>query len=256
MNLKEKVLSGQRICGCMGRFVRNPAMVFLAKNAGIDFIMFDLEHGFLNIETVHDMLCMCKSLDMGGFIRATAPGKGNISPYLDAGATGVLMPLTETAEEAQSLVRWSKYADLGTRGFCGGLVPASYATGMSHREVMDYGNSNVLTIAQIETRLGVENAYEIAAVDGVDALFVGPNDLSLSLGIPGDVMNPIEIEAIERVIDACHKYGKAFAILSGPPLIKHFKEYIDIAMLNLADLDLLRNGFKSMKAAFDDCFAE
>ena len=245
MTLKEKLLSGQKIYGCMLRIVRNPAICLLAKAAGLDFIMFDCEHGNYTTETLHDCFIQANSIGLGGFLRATSLSKDNISRPLDQGATGVMVPMTETEEHAQGLVKWSKYAPIGDRGFSAGTGMTAYKPGAAHTQIMEQANNSVISIAQIETKLAVDNAEKIAAVKGVDALLIGPNDLSISLGVPGDLLNPIEIDAIRRVAAACKKQGKAFGIHAGPQLLEKFADELTLVMMQ-TDIDVLISGFKNI----------
>ena len=108
-------------------------------------------------------------------------------------------------------------------------------------------NDRVLTIAQIETALAIENIEEIAATEGVDALIVGPNDLSISLGVPGQLTSDIEVNAIRKVADACHKYGKAFGIHGPESLQEIFADDINLC-IHTTDADMLRNAMKDVKA--------
>ena len=245
MTLKEKLLSGQKIYGSMMRIVRNPAVCLFAKNGGLDFIMFDCEHGNYTAETLHDCFIQGNSIGLGGFLRAACLSKDNISRPLDQGATGVMLPMTETPEQAKELVKWSKYAPIGDRGFCAGTGMMAYKTGISHTQIMELGNKSVISIAQIETRLSVDNAEKIAAVNGIDALLIGPNDLSLSLGVPGDFFNPIEIDAIKHVAAACKKHGKAFGLHAGPQLLEKFADDLTLVMMQ-GDVDVLSAGFKNI----------
>ena len=245
MTLKEKLLSGQKIYGCMLRIVRNPAVCLFAKAAGLDFVMFDCEHGNYTTETLHDCFIQGNSIGLGGFLRATSLSKDNISKPLDQGATGVMVPMTETAEQAQELVKWSKYMPIGDRGYCAGTGMTGYRAGLPHSQVMQQGNNSVVSIAQIETKLAVDNAEKIAAVNGIDALLIGPNDLSISLGIPGDLMNPIEIDAMKHVAAACKKQGKAFGIHAGPQILEKFADDLTLVMMKV-DVDILIEGFKSI----------
>ena len=245
MTLKEKLLSGQKIYGCMLRIVRNPAVCLLAKAAGLDFIMFDCEHGNYTTETLHDCFIQGNSIGLGGFLRATSLSKDNISKPLDQGATGVMVPMTETAEQAQGLAKWSKYAPVGDRGFCAGTGMTAYKTSSSHTQIMELANNSIISIAQIETKLAVDNAEKIAAVNGIDALLIGPNDLSISLGVPGDLMNPVEIDAMRHVAAACKKQGKAFGIHAGPQILEKFADDLTLVMMQ-GDVDILDAGFRNI----------
>jgi 2-keto-3-deoxy-L-rhamnonate aldolase RhmA len=164
---------------------------------------------------------------------------------MDAGASGIMTPMTQTPEEAWDLVKWSKYAPIGERGYGSGVAPVEYRGGIGPAEQMQYGNSRNIAIAQIESKLGVDNAEEIAKIDGIDVLLIGPNDLSITLGIPGEFGNPMEVEAIKHVIGACKKHGKSFGMAAGPQLLKEYADDLNM-IICYGDLYVLRNGFKDI----------
>lgn len=256
MNLKEKLLSGQKIYGSMLRIVRNPAICHIAKNAGLDFVMFDCEHSNFSLETLHDNFVLANSIGLGGFLRAKELSKSSISRPLDSGATGVMVPMTETVEQAKEIVKWSKYGPIGDRGYCSGLAPTAYETeGIKSPYAMETANNSIISIAQIETKLAVDNADKIAAVNGIDVLLIGPNDLSISLGIPGDTMNPIELEAMAHVAAACKKNGKAFGIHAGPKILKRFVNDLTFVMMQ-GDGDVLRAGFTNIRKTCENLGVE
>ncbi len=249
MHLKEKLLSGQKIAGTMFRLIRNPAVGYLARNAGLDFFMLDCEHGQYDFQTLHDIYITANALGVGGFIRVPCGRREYISRALDAGAIGVMVPMTESREQAETLVKYSKYQPLGERGF-NGVGPHTDYRGGKHAEIMKQANERVIAIAQIETRLAIENAEDIAAVEGIDVLLVGPNDLSIALGIPGDMTNPIELEAIAKVAKACKKHGKAMGLHATAPLLEKFGKDLSVVM-NLSDNDFLMQGFAGVRKLCD-----
>ena len=112
-------------------------------------------------------------------------------------------------------------------------------------------NDKTVSIAQIETKLAVDNADAIAAVEGIDVLLIGPNDLSISLGVPGDLMNPIEIEAISHVAAMCKKNGKGFGIHAGPKMLQRFAEELTFVMCS-CDTDVLTAGFEGIKKTCEE----
>ncbi len=250
MTLKEKILSGKRVHGAMLRVSRNPGVCMLAKNAGLDFVMFDCEQAAYSFETLHDMFVMCNALGLAGWIRVPANGREHVSRSLDCGAKGVMVPMLEDAESARELARCAKFAPLGERGYGAGGANTGYVQGGKHAEVMARANAEVLAIAQIETRTGVDNAASIAAVPGIDSLLVGPNDLSVSLGVPGDLMNPVMLEAIGHVAEACRKEGKVFGLTGGVKLLAHFKDRTGI-ILGRSDTDMLAESFARMLAEYE-----
>jgi len=246
MSIKQKILSGQKVHGSMIRLQRNPAISFFAKNAGLDFLLYDCEHGAYTFENLHDLFVTGNAMGFDSFVRVAELSKDWISRALDSGATGIMVPMTETPEQAKEIVKWSKFTPIGDRGYGSGLAHSNYLGGGKHTDVMKTQNDRVVTIAQIETALGVANADAIAGTEGIDVLLIGPNDLSISLGIPGDLMNPIELEAIAKVAAACKKHGKSFGLHAGAKMHEIFKNDETFMMLS-TDLDLLAAGFKDIK---------
>ncbi len=244
VNLKEKAKNGQKIAGTMCRVFRNPTAMLLAKHAGLDFLMFDCEHGAYDIETLHDMFLVGNAIGLPGFVRVPNLSKDYISRYLDAGASGIMVPMIETVEQAQTLVKYSKYTPVGDRGFVGCCGHTEY-TPIAHSTLMSESNDRIMSIAQIETKTAVENIEGIAAVEGIDMLLIGPNDLSISLGIPGDLMNPIELDAIRKVGEAAKRHGKLFCVHAGPALQKHFADLMTV-MMQLGDIEIITAGFKGV----------
>ncbi|RGZ01200.1 aldolase/citrate lyase family protein [Clostridium sp. AM58-1XD] len=242
--LKEKLERGEKIAGVMTRIVRNPAIALLAKNAGLDYIMMDCEHSNFTMETIHDILITANAVGLAGFVRVPEGTKAWISRVLDTGAAGVMVPMIETREQAENLVRYAKYQPIGGRGYTAGCCHTDYKGG-KHADIMEMGNRKVIAIAQIETKKAVENAEEIASTEGIDALLIGPNDLSVSLGIPGDFQNPLELEAIKTVAAACRKYGKAFGLHAGGSLLEQFSDDLTLVM-NSMDTDILAAGLKTV----------
>lgn len=249
MGVKEKVLAGQKVYGTMLRVSRNPAVCCLAKNAGLDFVMFDCEQSSYGFESLHDHFIMANALSLAGLLRVPANGKEQVSRSLDCGAAGVMVPMVETPEDAKELVKWSKFPPLGERGYGAGGANTGYRSGGRHAEIMEQANNAVLSIAQIETRTAVDNADAIAATPGIDVLLIGPNDLSISLGIPGDIMNAIELDAIAHVAACCKKRGKAFGLHAGIKMLEKFADQLTVVM-SLSDTDLLAGGFAKILA---DC---
>lgn len=248
MFLKERLLAGEKIYGTMLRVERNPAVCRIAKNSGLDFVMYDCEHSNYTMETLHDLILTGNAMGLSSFLRVPNLEKQYISRSLDQGAVGVMVPMLETVEMAERLVQYSKYQPLGKRGFSAGIAHTDYCVPAPHAKIMEDSNKKVIGIAQIETKLAVDNAEKIAATLGIDALLIGPNDLSLALGVPGDLFNPIEIEAISQVAAACKKQGKAFGIHSGAKMLNMFKDDLNIVMMQ-TDIDFLTAGFSSVRQA-------
>lgn len=148
--------------GLFTKMIPNPALNVMAKNAGFDFVFYDNEHGFIPIDKLHDLILFGNNIGLPSFVRVCELSRKEISQVLDCGSTGVMVPMIETKEQAEQLVQWSKYPPLGNRGYSGG-ANTNYGPSGSHGEYMHALNNKTVTIAQIETKLGIENADDISS---------------------------------------------------------------------------------------------
>ncbi|MCG8477735.1 MAG: aldolase/citrate lyase family protein [Spirochaetales bacterium] len=242
-----KLKEGTRAVGTMIRFVRNPAIAWMIKNAGLDFYMYDMEHGPYSMETLSDSFAVARAAGVGGFVRVPELSKGYISRALDAGAVGVMVPMVESVEQAQRLVEWAKFAPVGKRGFGSNGGHTYYrAPDGGTLEFLTTANREVLTIAQIETADGVAAVEEIAAVEGIDALLVGPNDLALSLGVAGDLMGETLHTAIGRVAEGARKSGKVFGLHAPDALLERWIPEGCTLVMSALDAGILVGGFNEI----------
>lgn len=251
LKIKEKMLS-EKLYGTFIKILTNPAITILAKNAKLDFLFYDCEHGMYTYETLHDLVLMGNAIEIPSFIRVPQLARGDVSRALDCGATGVMVPMIETKEQAELLVEWSKYPPIGNRGYSGG-ANTNYAPSGNHKNNMAELNNSVISIAQIETESAIKNIEDILSVEGIDAAIVGPADLAISLGFPGDYLNPKEIEAINKVAAACRKYKKGFGIIGKLALIEKYKDQLNFLITKI-DVDIIREGFTKSVKDFDDLF--
>jgi 2-keto-3-deoxy-L-rhamnonate aldolase RhmA len=244
----EKLRAGKRIVGTMVRMVRNPGLAQIAKHAGLDFIMLDMEHGTYSIETFADMAKVAKSIGLGIFVRVPELSKGYVSRLMDAGADGIMVPMVSTEEEARKLVAWSRFAPVGGRGFGSSAVYNSFGSLKGDAlSFMQEQNKNTIAIAQIETKEAIENIDRIAAVEGIDVLLIGPNDLAISLGVPGDTTGKVNQEAIGKVAAAAKKHNKVFALHAGGALMDKWIPEGNMQMvMNDLDINILKSGFSAI----------
>jgi 2-keto-3-deoxy-L-rhamnonate aldolase RhmA len=247
MTAVEGLKSGTKICGTLVRMIRNPALPLIAKAAGLDFLLFDMEHGPYSLDTLSDIAMTARSAGVGIFARVPCLDKSYISRALDAGIEGIMVPMIDTPEEAKSFVALAKYEPVGRRGLGsnGGLCDYSGMAGKSTGEFMVEQNRKTLTIAQIETSGAVKNIDAIAAVEGIDVLLVGPTDLSIALGIPGDFLNEKEIRAINSIARAASGNKKYFSLYGPLELQEKFKGHIDMIMMS-SDIDVITRGFSAL----------
>jgi len=246
MNLKEKIHSGYKSAGCMMRVVRNSLAALFARQANLDFIMFDCEHACYDYETLHDLFVALNFNGIAGLVRVPELSKGHVSRVLDCGATGVMVPMINTVEEARLLVKYSKFSPIGSRGFMGATAYNEYSSGgKTHSQIMEEQNSKVITIAQIESKEAVEHIEEIAAVNGIDALLIGQSDMSISYGVSGEFANPIMQQAVRKVADACNNHKKTLGLA---PEFPNFETYLDAIgiILQSSDVDFIVKGMKQI----------
>jgi 2-keto-3-deoxy-L-rhamnonate aldolase RhmA len=186
----------------------------IAAEAGAEFAVFDMEHTGWSVETIRLLIATTRSTEMIPGVRVPATEYDFIARALDMGAMGIMVPMVESAAQARAIVAAAKYPPLGRRGAAFGIAHDDYAGG-NIVEKMNTANSQTLLMAQIETAAGVHNVEEIAAVPGIDVLWIGHFDLTNSLGIPGQFDHLKFQEAVKSVLGACRQYGKAPGFLAG-----------------------------------------
>lgn len=196
--------------------------VEIASEVGFDWLLIDLEHGNGTLADLRAMLLACSQSSASPIVRIPSIEANTVKFVMDSGAAGIMFPFVSSVADAERAVRFMKYPPVGSRGVAGIIRATNY--GRDWKRYFNEANDNGLVIVQIETAEAVEAAEQIAAVDGIDVLFVGPLDLSVSLQCPGDFTPPHFVEALQKVIAACQKQGKTAGILSRPELVKQHRE--------------------------------
>ena len=192
----------------MGHWVSipSPSVAEILSGVGMDWLLLDAEHGPSGDEAIEDLCRAMKGTGVVPLIRVAGNDPFLIKKALDRGAMGVICPLVNTEEEARAAVEACRYPPDGIRGVAG---TRANAFGSDLEEYFRRWNEEVLVVVQIETREALSNVESIAGVPGVDALFIGPNDLSANLGLFGQYDHPEFIEAVGRVLAAARNAGKA-----------------------------------------------
>jgi len=199
--VKEMVREGRTAIG-IWISIGNPDVTEILSRAGFDFFMFDLEHGPLSIETTQTLMMAMNGSETVPMIRVAFNDPVLIKRALDIGAYGLLIPLVNTRGEAMKAVRYCKYPPEVVRG----IAPRRAAR--FDPKYVETANEEIMIIPQIETAQAVENIDEILSVKGIDCIFIGPSDLSGSLGLigqPDRLRHPKNLEAIERIVGAARK---------------------------------------------------
>jgi len=206
--VKQKLSAGGVALGSMVFEFDSPGISRIAGHAGAEFLIFDMEHTGWSVETIRRLIATTPRSGPLPFVRVPAVEYHFIARVLDMGAAGLMFPMVETVEQARRIVNSAKYPPMGRRGAAFGVAHDDYA-GTDILATMRAANEQGLLIAQIETRAGLENVDAIAAVEGIDVLWIGQFDLSNSLGIPGEFDHPEFQSAVDRVLAACKTHNKA-----------------------------------------------
>ena len=189
-----------------------PGIGHIMKSAGCDFVLFDLEHSGFGFETVKSAVRYFEAADVRMIVRAPSKEYHHIARACDMGAEGIMLPMVGSAKEARHILDCMKYTPDGNRGVALGVAHDRYRPG-AVSEKFKAANASTTLFCQIETAEGVKNADAMAAMDGVDCLWVGHFDLSVSLGIPGQFEHPTFLKAIDTVANATAKHGKSLGRL-------------------------------------------
>lgn len=213
--LKTKLLNKEKPLGLFFDTASVSIMECLGRT-GFDYVIIDNEHSPIEAESSADFIRAAELSGLTPLCRVRETSRPAILKLLDVGAQGLIVPNVHSPEQVQEIIKFAKYYPIGERGFCpsrkdgwgfdiGGGVPATMA----------HFNDETLLIPQCETVGALESIEEIAALEGVDGIFVGPFDLSISMGMPGDFANRVFQAAIDRIVKACHDAGKFCIFFAG-----------------------------------------
>src|SRR5436190_15056514 len=211
--LKQRLSREGRAFGAAVFEFFTPGIAQIAKAAGAEFILYDMEHSGAGIETIKQQCSYCRGLDVAPLVRVPATEYDFIANVLDAGAHGVMVPMVDTAEQAALIAASTHYPPQGRRGSGFGMAHDDYLPGDPVTKMRD-AHARTLTIVQIETVAGLNNVDAIAATPGVDVLWLGHFDLSNFMGIPGQFQHPDYVAGIKRIAAAANKHGKIAAFLA------------------------------------------
>lgn len=230
--------------------VAEPWLTEVVGRIGYDVVWFDMEHRAYGVEKIDPLSLACRATGMDLMVRICKTGYHSPMQALEFGANGLMVPHCRSAEEARQWVEWVRFPPVGKRGLDG--VGADADFGLANTaEHLEFANREVFIALQIEDKEAVEQIDEIAAVPGYDLLFVGPGDLSLSLGVPLQFNHPLLQEAFDKVAAAAKRHGKWWGTTTGTPQAAQ-KALDRGARMITAGVDhlFLVNGFKNAFAEF------
>ena len=207
INLVKKALSEGKVqLGCGFGTFRSEDVARILVKGGFHWAFVDTEHGGFGIETIQDICRVANYVGFTPIVRVADMQYPLVSRALDAGAQGIIFPRVESPELLEKAVTWTKFPPVGVRGF--GLTPLYVDfEKVTIADMIEHFNANTMVVLQIETRRAVEARDELLSVKGIDAVMVGPVDLSISLGVPGDFQHPTMVDAMEKIRDSCVAHG-------------------------------------------------
>ena len=212
-SIKTEVLAGKPVAGAMIFEFFSPGMASILANAGCRFVLYDMEHTGLGFETLKWLFASGRGLPIEPMVRVPRGEYTWIARALDLGARGVMIPMVESEDHANAIVQACRYPPLGRRGAAFGFAQCDYEGGDVGEKIRRY-HERTLVIAQIETERGLEQVEKIAAVDGIDVLWVGHFDLSNFMGIPAKFNDPRFDAAMRKVAAVARAHGKAAGFMA------------------------------------------
>jgi len=203
--MKSKILAGEPVFGC-SIMVPSPQMVEMVAHAGFDWVLIDMEHGTIGLETAELMIMAAEASGITPIARPRSNRKADISSVMDRGAMGVQVPHVNSAEDARAAVSAVKFGSGDNRGLAAGTRPDSYGLSRTMEEFVKTSNEQTLVCVQLEHASAIENVDDILDVEGVDVFFIGPSDLSQSMGYPGNhKAEPVKAaikSTLQKIVDA------------------------------------------------------
>ena len=213
-NLRRRLLDGETLVGCFLNLGSSLTAEIMGR-AGFDFAVIDLEHGSGTEADVPSQLQALEATDAGVIVRVESHERQRAHRVLDLGAEGIMFPRVDSTADAAGAVAGLRYPPEGVRGVAAANRACEF--GSTYREYMEAAATTLLGVVQIESTSALASVDAIAAVDGVDVLFVGPMDLTASLGILAQFDHARYAEALEIVSAAAHRHGKALGVLMAQP---------------------------------------
>lgn len=245
--LKEKLRSRQTQIGTFVKLADPTALEVLGL-AGMDFAIIDTEHAPCDQMLLLDMIRAADSVGLPTIVRVPEGEEPHILKALDVGASGVQIPGLSTVEEIREAVSFTKYAPRGVRGLSFAQRSAGYGTKEKFQYMQD-SNDGLINVVHIENKDAAARVEELCALEDIDVLFIGPMDISQSLGHPGDPGHEDVQKVVHKVIDVCNSKGKSFGIFVGTPEAAQKYMALGASYIALAsDLAFMRKGYQAMTA--------
>jgi 2-dehydro-3-deoxyglucarate aldolase/4-hydroxy-2-oxoheptanedioate aldolase len=255
--IKERLAAGEEVrVMVMGALASPKLAEMVGLMGGFHGLWIDQEHSAVPHQDLELILMACRASGLDAFARVPPTDYGTVMRPMEAGASGVMIAQIRTANQVREILAWAKYPPQGIRGVFMSNYEAGYATAPMKKHLVKANRDRWFCI-QIETPEAVECADEIAAIDGVDCLFVGPSDLSCTLGVPGDVLHPKCIEAMDKVAQAVKAAGKSWGVLTRTAEHAARCREMGCQLFSLAgDMELVNRGLKATRDSYPEFFKD
>ena len=244
--IRQKFATGQP-AWCVKACYADPELVELISAQGFDGIWICLEHKRLDPSVIYSLIQACRLGGADAVMRVKPANHSELAPLLESGARAIMLPRVREVDEVREVVSWMKYTPVGRRGYDAIHADAGFGLG-SPKDYMAEANRETLLIVQIEEPEVIPHLDAIAALPGVDVLFVGPADMSLGLGVFGQPDAPELANVVNKVLEVCQRHGKVAGI---PCPATHAQRYYDMGYRFIcvgSDYHGVINGFKKVKA--------
>ncbi|HLJ12799.1 MAG TPA: aldolase/citrate lyase family protein [Planctomycetaceae bacterium] len=253
--IKERLGRGEiLLVAAVGRIVHHNLVQMIGLHGGFHAIWFDMEHMDYPTEKLEIGALACRSLGMDCFVRLAATDYAAVTRTFEAGAGGVMAAQVRSAAEAEQLVTWAKFHPRGCRGLNTAGWDARFAT-IPPAKFAEQSNRETFVAIQIETVEALEECDKIAAIDGVDMLFLGPADMSQNLGVIGDFLNPKCMAAIDRIAAACKQHKKPWGVVPVNPDYAAMCVEKGCRLLSVgSDVRIINQGIEGVKHAYAKFF--
>lgn len=255
-SIKQRLAAGQEVnVFSIGAIPSFKFIEIAAMTGGYHAVWIDEEHAALSQRDIESLALSCRSVGLDSYVRIAPLNYAAVMRPMEAGVGGIMAAQIRSVDEARQIVSWAKFPPIGSRGINPSNFEAIYTT-RSLPEHIEICNRDRWLSVQIETLEALACVEQIAELDGVDHLFVGPADLSVALGVPGQYLHPDCIAALERVAHACKRSSKSWGILVRGPEHAALCRELGCQLFAFGnDLSVVLQGFKAVRSTYSMFFS-
>jgi 2-dehydro-3-deoxyglucarate aldolase/4-hydroxy-2-oxoheptanedioate aldolase len=251
-SLRQRAMSGETVLGAMVFEFFSPGIAQVLKLAGCEYVLYDMEHAGFSIEQLKTQCAHCRGIGVAPMVRVPRGEYHFLARALDVGAQGVMVPMVESVVQARAVAEATHYPPNGRRGGAFGFAHDDYEPGDPATK-MKAADARNLVIAQIETERGLDAVEGIAAVEGIDCLWLGHFDLTNFLGVPDQFDSPLYLSAVKRIVAAGRKHKKALGFMAADAIwAKQYRRHGFNMIATGTDHGILMAGVRNILSSVGD----